>query len=227
MAALVVGAGPAGLMAAEMLAAAGHAVLLAEAKPSVGRKLLMAGKSGLNLTKAEPAERFLAAYGEAAAWLAPMIGAFGPEQVQDWTRGLGQAVFTGSTGRVFPAAMKASPLLRAWAGRLAGAGVAFRTGWRWQGWDRDAALFTTPGGPVRVVAAVSVLALGGASWARLGADGAWAPLLAAEGVGLAPFRPANMGFRVDWSAPMQRHFGTPVKGAALRAGGVVSRGEFV
>lgn len=178
IAALVVGAGPAGLMAAGMLAAAGHGVLVAEAKPSIGRKFLMAGKSGLNLTRVEPPERFLSAYGAAADWLAPMLAAFGPDQVQDWARGLGQPVFTGSTGRVFPVAMKASPLLRAWAGQLAGLGVRVRTGWRWQGWDGAAALFATPEGPVRVLAGATVLALGGASWARLGSDGAWAPVLA-------------------------------------------------
>ena len=223
----MVGAGPAGLMAAGTLAAAGHDVLVAEAKPSIGRKFLMAGKSGLNLTKAEPPERFLAAYGEAAAWLAPMLAAFGPDQVQDWARGLGQAVFTGSTGRVFPVAMKASPLLRAWAGQLVGLGVRMRTGWRWQGWEGDAAVFATPEGPVRVTAGATVLALGGASWARLGSDGAWAAVLTAGGVPLAPFAPANMGLAVQWSEPMARHFGSPVKGAALSAGGAVSRGEFV
>ena len=223
----MIGAGPAGLMAAGMLAAAGHGVLVAEAKPSIGRKFLMAGKSGLNLTKAEAPERFLSAYGAAADWLAPMIAAFGPDQVQDGARGLGQPVFTGSTGRVFPVAMKASPLLRAWAGQLAGLGVRVRTGWRWLGWDGAAARFATPEGPVRVLAGATVLALGGASWARLGSDGAWAPVLAGAGVALAPFAPANMGFAVHWSAAMARHFGSPVKGAALSAGGVVSRGEFV
>ncbi|MCA8882715.1 MAG: TIGR03862 family flavoprotein [Rhodobacteraceae bacterium] len=225
--ALVIGAGPAGLMAAEVLSAAGRRVLLAEAKPSIGRKLLMAGKSGLNLTKSEDPARFLAAYGDAADWLAPMLAAFGPEAVQDWAQGLGQPVFTGSTGRVFPEAMKASPLLRAWAGRLTAAGVGVRTRWRWRGWDGAAAVFDTPGGPRRVLADATVLALGGASWARLGSDGAWAPVLAAADVALAPFAPANAGIVVAWSDPMARHFGEPVKGAALSAGGQVSRGEWV
>jgi hypothetical protein len=225
--ALVIGAGPAGLMAAGELARAGLRVTVAEAKPSAGRKFLMAGKSGLNLTKAEPQAAFRAAYAEAADWLTPMLDAFGPDQVQDWARGLGQEVFTGSTGRVFPVAMKASPLLRAWLGQLGALGVTLRTRWRWTGFDGAGLVFATPEGAVRVTPRVTVLALGGASWARLGSDGAWAPVLRAEGVEIAPFQPANMGFSVAWSAQMARHFGQPVKGVALTAGGRVSRGEVV
>lgn len=156
-----------------------------------------------------------------------MLRAFGPDQVRDWAQGLGQPVFTGSTGRVFPEAMKASPLLRAWAGRLAAAGVLTRTRWRWRGWDGAAAVFDTGDGPRRVLADATALALGGASWARLGSDGAWADTLTAAGVDLTPFAPANAGTRVDWSDHMARHFGTPVKGAALSAGGLASRGEWV
>lgn len=222
MDALVIGAGPAGLMAAEALARAGRHVVVAEAKPSVGRKLLMAGKSGLNLTREDP--DFLAAYGPRAAQLAPMVEAFGPEDVRKWAEGLGQDVFTGSTGRVFPRAMKASPLLRAWLARLGSAGVELRTRWRWQGWDGATTLFDTPGGEARLEAPVTVLALGGKSWARLGSDGAWAAWIGAP---MEPFAPANMGFAVDWSLHMAAHFGSPVKGVALHAGALVSRGEFV
>lgn len=222
---VVIGAGPTGLMAAETLAEAGHHVIVAEAKPSAGRKFLMAGKSGLNLTRDEPLPAFLTAYG--TDWLEPMLRAFGPEQAMDWARGLGQEVFTGSTGRVFPVAMKGSPLLRAWLGRLSGRGVVLRTRWRWIGWEGDALAFETPDGLRRLTPQATILALGGASWPRLGSDAVWVPWLAQRGVGVAPFRPANMGFSVRWSAPMQRHFGAPVKGAALMAGAQVSRGEFV
>ncbi|TCP61618.1 hypothetical protein EV663_10469 [Rhodovulum bhavnagarense] len=226
--ALVIGAGPAGLMAAEALGAAGCKVLVAEARPSPARKFLMAGKSGLNLTRAQPFEEFVATYAEAAPSLRPMLAAFGPEQVRAWAEGLDQPLFAGSTGRVFPKAMKASPLLRAWLRRLGGQGVQMRTRWRWMGWDGTAVLFDTPQGARRVQAGVTVLALGGASWARLGSDGHWAGVLAAAGVPLAPFQPANVGLRVDWSAPMAKVFGQPVKGVALRAGGGAwHRGEFV
>ncbi|SNX68353.1 hypothetical protein SAMN05878503_10280 [Cereibacter ovatus] len=224
--ALVIGGGPAGLMAAGELARAGRKVLLCDARPSVGRKFLMAGKSGLNLTKDEPPDQFLRHYDEAADWLAPMLRAFGPAEVQDWARGLGQPVFTGSSGRVFPVAMKASPLLRAWLGQLSGLGVEIRTRWRWEGFGTGLR-FRTPTGVTDLRPAVTVLALGGASWSRLGSDGAWAPWLAAKGVDIAPFRPANMGFRVEWSAHMARHFGAPVKGAALCVADRRERGEFV
>jgi predicted flavoprotein YhiN len=163
VAALVVGGGPAGLMAAEALVAAGHAPLVAEAMPTVGRKFLMAGKSGLNLTMDAPGAAFAAAYPEGADWLAPMLAAFGPAEVMAWARGLGVEVFAGSSGRVFPVGMKASPLLRAWAGRLAAGGAEIRTRWRWRGWRDGAAVFETPEGPAEVRAAVTVLALGGGS----------------------------------------------------------------
>jgi len=225
--AVVVGGGPAGLMAAEVLGRAGIPVLLAEAKPSLGRKLLMAGKSGLNLTKDDPFDEVLRAYGAAADWLRPMLEGFGPGEVQDWARDLGQDLFTGSTGRVFPRAMKASPLLRAWLARLEGLGVRRRSRWRWTGWDDGALRFDAREGSVRVTPEVTVLALGGASWARLGSDGAWAPLLAERGVEVTPFAPANAGLCVHWSEPMRARFGLPLKGVRFRAGRMSSRGEAV
>jgi len=225
--ALVVGAGPAGLMAAEELARSGAAVTVAEAKPSIARKFLMAGKSGLNLTRDEPLDPFTATYGDAAGPLGPMIAEFGPEAVRSWAEGLGQDLFAGTTGRVFPVAMKASPLLRAWAARLAGLGVTIRTRWRWAGWEGEAHLFDTQRGPARLSPGVAVLALGGASWARLGADGAWAPLLAGAGVPLSPFRPANVGLRVAWTEPMAAHFGAPLKACTFRAAGATARGEAI
>jgi uncharacterized flavoprotein (TIGR03862 family) len=225
--ALVIGGGPAGLMAAETLAAAGQRVLLAEAKPTVGRKLLMAGKSGLNLTKAEPAAKFAAAFTRGADWVAPIIGGFGPEEVVAWAEGLGIVTFTGSSRRVFPTGMKASPLLRAWTRRLVERGVAIRTRWRWLGWDGAAARFATPEGARVIRAPATILALGGGSWARLGSDGGWTAVLAAEGVAIVPFAPSNVGFRVAWSPAMARHFGSPVKAVRLSAGGRSVEAEFV
>ncbi len=225
MDALVIGAGPAGLMAAEALAQAGRKVVVIEGKPSVGRKFLMAGKSGLNVTKAEAADLFLTRYD--SDFLAPMIADFGPEAVVAWCQGLGQDVFTGSTGRVFPVAMKASPLLRAWMGRLAALGVEVRTRWHWAGWAGDALAFDTPDGRQELAPHVTVLALGGASWARLGSDAAWVPWLAEKGVQITPFQPANMGFDIAWSPHMTPHFGQAVKGVALTVGNRRERGEFI
>lgn len=221
--ALVIGAGPAGLMAAEELAAAGRRVVVAEAMPTPARKFLMAGKSGLNLTKDEPFAAFAA---RVSGYLDKKETRFGPAEVMDWARGLGVDLFTGSTGRVFPVGMKASPLLRAWLARLGGAGVELRMRWRWTGLA-DGFRFETPEGERVLRPKVAVLALGGASWPRLGSDAAWVPWLRDAGVEIAPFRPANMGFRVDWRAPMQRHLGAAVKGVAIRAGDAVSRGEWV
>lgn len=222
--AVVIGAGPAGLMAAEAMTRAGRSVVIVEAKPSAGRKLLMAGKSGLNLTKDEPCVRFLAAYGEAEDWLKPMLQTFGPTDVMTWAEGLGQPVFTGSSGRVFPKVMKASPLLRAWLGRI---GAEMRLRWRWTGFEGSALRFDTPQGQRLVQAKVTVLAPGGGSWARLGSDAAWVPWLEDIGVEVAPIVPANMGFRATWSPHMARWFGAPVKGCLLSAGNRDVRAEFV
>jgi len=224
--AAIIGAGPAGLAAAETMLAAGIRPVIFEARPTVARKLLMAGKSGLNLTKDEGADAFVAAYGLAAVHLAPMLADFGPAEVCAWAEALGEPVFTGSSARVFPRSMKASPLLRAWLARLDGAEI--RTRWRWTGWEGDSLGFDTPAGPRRAAARVTVLALGGASWPRLGSDAAWVPWLAGRGLRIAPFRPANMGFDVAWSAHFRDRFaGAPVKGVRLSFGAQSVKGEFV
>lgn len=225
MTALVIGGGPAGMMAAEELARAGARVLLTEAKPTLARKFLMAGKSGLNLTRDEPLAQFLDAY--SPDWIRPHVAGFGPAAVMAFARTLGVDLFTGSTGRVFPVAMKASPMLRLWARRLADLGVETRTRWRWTGFAGDGFAFDTPAGGQVLTPAVTVLALGGASWPRLGSDAAWVPWLLNKGVTLAPFQPANMGLVVDWSPHMAAHLGQPVKGAALITPDRISRGEFV
>lgn len=221
--ALIIGGGPAGLMAADMISAAGLPVVVAEAKPSVARKFLMAGKSGLNLTKDEPCVPFLKNFAEAALHLRPMLEAFGPQDAIAWAEALGQEMFTGSTGRVFPKVMKASPLLRNWLAQLATQGVEIRTRHRWVDLQ-DGYVFETPLGLVTLRPEVVVLACGGASWARLGSDGAWAGV---AGLPVAPFQPANMGFEIDWSTHVAKHFGAPVKSVALVAGDQRVRGEFV
>ena len=225
--ALVIGGGPAGLMAADALLSAGRAVTLTEAKPSIGRKFLMAGKSGLNLTKMQPFDSFSQAYGDIHPLLRSCLSAFGPTEVQSWAEGLGQSTFVGSTGRLFPTAMKASPLLRAWLERLDSLGLERHTKWRWTGWEKNACLFDTPEGRRVLTPRVTVLALGGASWARLGSDGAWAKVLARGGIATTSFAPSNVGLRVTWSPHMAKHFGAPLKNVAFRCGTGVSRGEAV
>lgn len=213
----IVGGGPAGLMAAEVLSAAGLHVDLYDAMPSVGRKFLLAGKGGLNITHAEPFERFVTRYGERRAHIEPMLRAFGPEALRAWVHALGVQTFVGSSGRVFPTEMKAAPLLRTWLHRLREAGVHIHVRHRWLGWDRAHALrFASPQGEVVARADALVLALGGASWARLGSDGAWVPLLEGRGVCVAPLRPANCGFDVGWSEHLRRRWaGQPLKPVVL------------
>ena len=224
----IVGGGPAGLMAAESAAEAGAAVVLFEAMPSVGRKLLMAGKSGLNITHAEDHARLLGRYGAAGERLAAALAEFDGQKLREWCAGLGVETFVGSSGRVFPKAMKASPLLRAWLGRLADMGVDIRARHRWVGFEGEALLFETPEGRVSEAFDAVVLALGGASWPRLGSDGAWAPLLSARGVAMAPFRPANCGFETDWSALFAERFaGAPVKAVLATSDAGTLQGEFV
>ncbi|MCA0393615.1 MAG: TIGR03862 family flavoprotein [Proteobacteria bacterium] len=213
----VIGGGPAGLIAAERLRAAGAAVDLYEAKGSVGRKFLIAGKGGLNLTHSEPRPAFDARYRERAGEVGRWLDRFDADALRAWAGGFGIETYVGSSGRVFPRDRKAAPLLRGWVRRLREQGVAFHVQHRWMGWDAAGALrFETPQGPRAVRADAVLLALGGGSWPELGSDGAWAPLLAARGAEVAPLRPANCGFDVDWTAHFaQRHAGAPLKPVVL------------
>lgn len=214
-------------MAAEVAATGGAAVTVYDAMPSAGRKFLMAGRGGLNLTHSEPLPAFLARYGHAEPKLAAAVTAFPPDALRAWSEALGQPTFVGSSGRVFPQAFKASPLLRAWLRRLDAIGVKFALRHRWTGWDNDGRLsFTTSDGPRIVEAQATVLALGGASWPRLGSDGGWVDTLAARGVMISSLRPANSGFSVSWSDIFRDRFeGQPLKGIALSFGPHTLRGE--
>lgn len=234
----VIGGGPAGLMAAERLAAAGCPVDLFDAMPSVGRKFLLAGRGGLNLTHSEPFDAFAGRYGARRPQIEPLLRAFDAQALRDWVHGLGVDTFVGTSGRVFPTDMKAAPLLRAWLHRLRERGVRFHMRHRWMGWEgaaTDASLrFESPEGPVTQAADAVVLALGGASWPRLGSDGAWVPLLAMRGLAVAPLQPANCGFDVKAWSPFfaDRFAGQPFKSVAVRvldARGepVTRKGEFV
>jgi len=229
----VIGGGPAGLMAAQTLAQGGAQVDVYDAMPSVGRKFLLAGRGGMNITHAEPYADFVTRYGKGAAPLRAMLDAFGPQDVRDWVHGLGVDTFVGTSGRVFPTDMKAAPLLRAWLHRLRESGVQFHMRHRWLGWRDDALVLNTPDGELLVRADAVVLALGGGSWARLGSDGAWMPLLAERGVGVSPLAPANCGFDVDWSGHFSsRHGGEPLTTVAILSTGADGKefrkqGQFV
>jgi uncharacterized flavoprotein (TIGR03862 family) len=231
---VIIGGGPAGLAAAE--AASEHAatrgiaadVHVFDAKPSFGRKFLLAGKSGLNLSHAEDPAALLGRFGTAAETLAPALDALPAEAIRAWASSLGIETFVGSSGRIFPVVMKASPLLRAWLERLRTMGVSFHPRHRWVGWRDGSLVFETPAGPREVAASATVLALGGGSWPRLGSDGAWMPILEQAGVGLHPLRPANCGFDVDWTPHLRERFaGTPVKSVELTLGGRRTRGDFI
>ena len=231
----IIGAGPAGLMAAEVIAAAGRSVAVFERMPTPARKLLLAGRGGLNLTHSEALDAFTARYGAQAPLFADLLAGFSPADLRDWAAGLGIETFVGSSGRVFPVQMKASTLVRAWLRRLEGLGVTLHTRHRWLGWDaqgcdgQGALRFRRGDGTETTVAPrATLLALGGASWPRTGSDGAWTELLAARGVEIAPLRPSNMGFEVPWSDHLRGRFaGQPVKSVGLAFGDRRLKGEFV
>ena len=225
----IIGAGPAGLIAAETVASAGRSVVVYDRMPSVARKFLMAGRGGLNLTHSEPLDVFLTRYGNAPPLLREAIGAFPPQALRDWAHGLGQDTFIGSSGRVFPRTFKASPLLRAWLSRLDNLGVQLALRHRWLGWDENGALrFETPQGPHVIAPRATILALGGASWPRLGSDGSWQDRLSSQGIAVNDLKPANCGFHVAWSDSFRERFeGQPLKNVVLGFDGHTSRGEMV
>jgi uncharacterized flavoprotein (TIGR03862 family) len=223
----IIGGGPAGLMAAEYLADHGHQVMIFDRMPSVGRKFLLAGRGGLNLTHSEPLDAFLTRYGAAEQVLSPLIRQLDPAGLRDWSHALGEETFVGSSGRVFPKSFKASPLLRAWLRQLGDKGVTLRTGHCWTGWtEADALRFETVDGVIEIKADATLLALGGASWPKLGSDGGWVPLLAQREIAIAPLRPANCGFTVTWSSVLKERFaGAPLKRIAISFAGRTVRGE--
>lgn len=223
----IIGAGPAGLIAAEILSAAGKRVVVYERMPSVARKFLMAGRGGLNLTHSEDLERFLSRYRETAPQLRPILEAFTPGDLIAWADGLGAETFVGSSGRIFPKTMKASPLLRAWLTRLADQGVEIRTRATWLGWSKDGALrFNENGDHTTLRPSAVLFALGGASWPRLGADGSWRAAFEARGIEVTAFEPANVGYTVDWSEHFRSRFaGQALKNIAIRHKSRTSLGE--
>ena len=238
----IIGGGPAGLIAAETLARAGLDVHVYEAMPSLGRKFLRAGVGGLNLTHSEPLEAFIARYSQPER-LAPLLLSFGPQQMIAWAKELGFETFTGSSGRVFPVGMKASPILRAWLQRLADLGVVFHTNHKWIGFadskvsrlstlqrqeTLESILFDTPVGPQTVQADAALLALGGGSWPKLGSTGGWIPLLEARGIPVAPLRPANCGFDLTWTDVFKAKFdGAPLKAVTVTFKEICKQGEFI
>jgi uncharacterized flavoprotein (TIGR03862 family) len=228
---VVIGGGPSGLMAAEVLSAREVRVGVYDSMPSLGRKFLMAGRSGLNITHSEPFEKFVTRYSARRAQIEPMLRRFGPDDLRQWVHGLGIETFVGTSGRVFPASvgMKASPLLRAWLRRLTDSGVTFHLRHRWTGWQPDGSLrFTSPAGEQTVKADAVVLALGGASWSRLGSDGAWVPWLKQAGVQVERLKPSNCGFDVSWSPHFRERFdGHPLKSVVLSFGSFRQQGEFI
>lgn len=224
----IIGAGPAGLYAAEILSGAGHAVTVYDQKPSAGRKFLLAGRGGLNLTHSEPVPAFLQKYGAAQPLMARAFARFAPEDLIAWCRNLGIATFVGTSGRVFPEGLKATPVLRAWLKKLDRLGVVLAPRHRWTGWEGDALTFETPNGPLRVAADATLIALGGASWPHLGSDGHWTDIFAGEDIAVAPLKPANCGFAVGWSDIFRdRHAGEPLKPVALSFAGRTQRGEIM
>lgn len=224
----IIGGGPAGLMAAEVLSSSGHTVTVYDGMPTFGRKFLLAGKSGLNITHSEDYLRFTTRFGAASDRLRTALDAFTPEDVRAWASGLGTETFTGTSGRVFPTVMKASPLLRAWLKRLEAQGVKLITRHRWTGFADDGLVFETPNGPKTIRSDATLLALGGASWPRLGADGSWVPLLRDKGIDIADLQPANCGFDVDWSDVFKDRFaGAPLKSVTTTSDAGTIPGEFV
>ncbi|AHG47014.1 NAD(FAD)-utilizing dehydrogenase [Rhizobium leguminosarum bv. trifolii CB782] len=224
----IIGGGPAGLAAAELLSLSGHAVTVYDAMPTFARKFLLAGKSGLNITHSEDYARFATRFGAAAGRLRPALDAFTPGDIRDWAAGLGTETFVGSSGRVFPTVMKASPLLRAWLRRLEAQGVTLRSRHRWVGFAEEGYLFETPEGRSIVHCDAALLALGGASWPRLGSDARWLPWLSEKGVEIDAFQPANCGFVVGWSQNFSERFaGEPVKSVTATSEAGTFPGEFV
>ncbi|MBW6423707.1 TIGR03862 family flavoprotein [Rhizobium sp. XQZ8] len=224
----IIGGGPAGLMAAEVLSAAGHVVTVYEAMPTFGRKFLLAGKSGLNITHSEAFSRFAERFGASSVRLRPALDAFTPDDVRAWAAGLGTETFVGTSGRVFPTVMKASPLLRAWLRRLEAQGVILKTRHRWTGFDGDAYRFQTSEGEITVRPDAALLALGGASWPRLGSDAAWVPWLKEKSVIIRDIQPANCGFDIAWSETFRERFaGEPLKSVSATSDAGTFQGEFV